>query len=206
VKAVSVTPSHAGVWLRQPRGVLVVTAACFAALALAAALVGALPADVAVRDALLAAASKPVITVMKLVNMAGDYRLLVPGTIALYLVFPRARRRWLVWLALMLAATIGPDIAKFAVGRTRPEELSLGFPSGHATAAAAYFGAVIYLAAALTPPLRTVARAGAVALIVGVGIARVVLRAHWPSDVLGGIALGLALAAAAALVDAIEPE
>jgi membrane-associated phospholipid phosphatase len=40
----------------------------------------------------------------------------------------------------------------------------------------------------------------AVAGIVLVGMARVILRAHWPSDALGGIALGLALAAAAALI------
>jgi membrane-associated phospholipid phosphatase len=37
-------------------------------------------------------------------------------------------------------------------------------------------------------------------VILLVGVARVVLRAHWPSDVLAGIALGLALAAAAGWV------
>jgi membrane-associated phospholipid phosphatase len=36
-----------------------------------------------------------------------------------------------------------------------------------------------------------------VVMIILVGMARVILRAHWPSDVLAGIALGLALAAAA---------
>jgi membrane-associated phospholipid phosphatase len=33
-----------------------------------------------------------------------------------------------------------------------------------------------------------------------VALARIVLRAHWPSDVLGGITLGVALASAAALL------
>ena len=37
-------------------------------------------------------------------------------------------------------------------------------------------------------------------MIVLVAVARVILRAHWPSDALGGIALGLALASAAALL------
>jgi undecaprenyl-diphosphatase len=76
----------------------------------------------------------------------------------------------------------------------------MGFPSGHATAAAAFFGAVLFLAGSLTPPARTWVRIGAIAGIVLVGMARIILRAHWPSDALGGIALGLALAAAAALL------
>jgi len=37
-------------------------------------------------------------------------------------------------------------------------------------------------------------------VIVLVAAARVMLRAHWPSDALGGIALGLTLASAAALL------
>lgn len=79
----------------------------------------------------------------------------------------------------------------------------MGFPSGHATAAAAYFGAVIYLAASLPPRVRPVVRVVAVMLILGVGVARVMLRAHWPSDVLGGFAFGLALASTAALIDSL---
>jgi membrane-associated phospholipid phosphatase len=47
-------------------------------------------------------------------------------------------------------------------------------------------------------------RVGAATVLILVALARVVLRAHWPSDVLGGIALGLALASAAALLDSLE--
>jgi membrane-associated phospholipid phosphatase len=39
-------------------------------------------------------------------------------------------------------------------------------------------------------------------MIVLVALARVILRAHWPSDALAGVALGLALAAAAGLLAA----
>jgi len=54
----------------------------------------------------------------------------------------------------------------------------------------------------LRPLARRALRALAAVLILLVGLARVVLRAHWPSDVLGGIALGLACAGAAVLISA----
>jgi undecaprenyl-diphosphatase len=184
----------------HPRGVLVVTAASFALLAAAVVMLGAFPADAAVRQALLALASPRVVDAMRVVNSAGDWRLLLPGTVALFVVFRRARARWWVWAALLAAAPIMESALKLLVGRPRPEGAALGFPSGHATAAAAFFGAVIFLAGALPPRARGWVRAGAAMMIVLVGLARVILRAHWPSDVVAGIALGLALAATAGLL------
>jgi membrane-associated phospholipid phosphatase len=202
---VSAARPLAAPFLTHPRSILVVTLVCFVALAGAAALGGALPADAFVRDALLRAASDPMRAVMRVVNAAGDYRLLLPGTLLMFVAFPQTRRRWLVWIALMLVAAAGPDVLKVVIGRSRPEETSMGFPSGHATAAAAYFGALIYLAGPLRRRRRALLRTGAVLMILAVGVARVMLRAHWPSDVLGGMAFGLALASAAALIDAMEP-
>lgn len=185
--------------LVYPRGVLVAATASFVALAAAVALLGALPADAAVREALLALATPGVVEAMRIVNMAGDWRLLLPGTLALLAVFPRARAQWWTWTLLMVAAPIMESVFKTLVGRPRPEGAALGFPSGHATAASAFFGAVMVLADALPPRACAAVRVLAAAMIVLVGVARVVLRAHWPSDVVAGIALGLALAAAAAL-------
>lgn len=194
-----------GAALLHPRSVLLVMLACFAALSLGAALAGVLPADAALRDHVLALASPPVLAAMRVVNAAGDYRLLLPGTLLLFAVFPRARHRWWLWLALMIVAAAGPDAVKVLVSRPRPFEKSLGFPSGHATAAAAYFGAVIYLAGSLRPAPRVLVRVAAVVLIALVAVARVMLRAHWPSDALGGVAFGLALASAAALIASVPP-
>jgi membrane-associated phospholipid phosphatase len=184
----------------HPRGVLTVAGACFLALTLAIAVLGSVPADVSVREGLLALASPAVVGAMRVVNRAGDWRALLPGTLLLFVVFRRARQAWWLWLGLMALAPTLEWAFKQIVGRTRPESLALSFPSGHSTAAAAFFGAVMYLADELPPWLRAWVRALAIIMILLVGAARVILRAHWPSDVLAGIALGLALAAGAGLL------
>jgi membrane-associated phospholipid phosphatase len=191
--------------LLHPRGVLTVAGACFVALTAAVVVLGALPADVALRDALLGLATPEMVKVMRVVNRAGDWRLLLPGTLLLFVVFPRARERWWLWAAVMGLAPLLESVLKQLVARPRPEDVSLSFPSGHSTASAAFFGAVMFLAGALPPRVCAWVRIVAVVMIVLVGMARVILRAHWPSDVLAGIALGLALAAAAGWLATREP-
>jgi undecaprenyl-diphosphatase len=191
--------------MRHPRRVLTVAGACFVALTAAIVVLGAVPADVSVRESLLALATPAVVGAMRVVNRAGDWRVLLPGTLLLFVVFRQARERWWLWAGLMATAPILEWTFKQLVGRPRPESLSLGFPSGHSTAAAAFFGAVMFLAGALPPRVSTWVQALAMVMIVLVGMARVILRAHWPSDVLAGIALGLALAAAAGLLASRPP-
>jgi undecaprenyl-diphosphatase len=195
-----VTSGHA-------RALLAVAGGAFVALAAAALLLGTLPLDAALRDTLLGWASPLVLKAMRVINYAGDWRMLGPGLLLLLLVSGRARARWWLWLGLMAAAPLAEWAVKHAIGRPRPEDLSLGFPSGHATAAGAFCGAVLYLAGGLpSPGLRLAVRAAALAAALLVAVARVMLRAHWPSDVLAGVALGLALAAVAALAaSAQEP-
>jgi membrane-associated phospholipid phosphatase len=190
--------------LVHPRAVLVVLAAFFVALAGAVALIGVLPADAAVRETLLAWATPAVIAVMRIVNYGGDWRLLLPATLLLLVVFRGARARWWIWLTLMITAPMMEGLLKIAVARARPEGPAYGFPSGHATAAAAFCGAVLYLSSSLPPASRRLVRALALVGVILVGLARVILRAHWPSDVLGGITLGLALATIAAILSSVD--
>jgi len=180
--------------------VLVVALSAFVVLALAALLVGTKTVDTLIREQLLAVATPGVIAVMRVINVLGDWKFLLPATLLLLAVFDDARRTWWVWIALMVIAPLAEGALKIAVGRPRPEGAAYGFPSGHATAAAAYFGALLYLSERLRPGVRTAVRVLAVVAMVLVGVARVMLRAHWPSDVVGGFALGLALASAAALL------
>jgi undecaprenyl-diphosphatase len=181
------------------RGVLAVTTVTFVALALAVVLTDRIAADATLREAVLGLASPALVAVMRVVNRAGDWKVLLPATMLLVLGFDRARRTWWVWVALMIAAPALEGALKEVVARPRPEGSAFGFPSGHATAVAAYAGAVLYLASDLPRRAGTAVRALAVMVMLAVGVARIVLRAHWPSDVLAGFALGLALASIAAM-------
>jgi len=107
------------------------------------------------------------------------------------------------FLVLILIAILVTEAIKFAVGRPRPcetlpniryidgfscrEEFDPAFPSGHASRAFA-------LAAFLG--IRFQWRAGVpVGVFAGlVGLSRIYLGVHWPSDVLGGALLGIGLA------------
>ena len=67
------------------------------------------------------------------------------------------------------------------------------FPSGHAVASTVFYGmcCALVLAHARSRLHRGLALAGAVFMVLLVGASRVVLGAHYPSDVLAGMALGL---------------
>ena len=92
-------------------------------------------------------------------------------------------------------------------GRLRPQGTALGFPSGHATAIAAFATATVYLVgrSGLPPALRLAISLAAVLLMLAIGISRMVLDAHWMLDVVAGFALGAAGAAAAAWWDSAHP-
>jgi undecaprenyl-diphosphatase len=71
--------------------------------------------------------------------------------------------------------------------------VGLAFPSGHAFTAVTLYGFFIYLvwSRAQHPVLRSVITAALGGIAVLVAASRVLLRAHWFSDVLGGFTLGL---------------
>lgn len=122
-----------------------------------------------------------------------------------------SRRPVVLLAAAGLAGWLLSDGLKLLVGRPRPpvalavppHPTTLAWPSGHALGSAA----VVPLVAALLWPLlrrawqRALLAAAAAAFVLAVGASRVYLGVHWGTDVLGGWALGLALAALVVAVD-----
>lgn len=117
------------------------------------------------------------------------------------------RRLWLT-AALVLAATISGSLlasqAKFFFHRNRPalvdhlvDVTGLSFPSGHATNSAIVYLTLAGLIAQVERghQSRTYTMAIAILLVGAIGISRVYLGVHWPSDVVAGWCAGTGWAA-----------
>lgn len=172
----------------------------FLGLGLAAFAAGILPGDLSVRHELVTGDHTWAATVAYWVNFGGRWQVLLPASLLLFALSRAARRRWWLWCGVLVTSGLIEQGFKFLVGRPRPSGTSLGFPSGHTTSATAFAVVVIYLVSRerLSPAARRSLQILAVALMLLVGWARIVLRAHWPTDVLGGFLLGAGCAAAAA--------
>ena len=112
------------------------------------------------------------------------------------------QRHLSVFLAGAAVARVLSIAVKELVDRPRPSAslvdvtYHLGghsFPSGHALGATLFYGFLIYCAelSISHKPVRRLVQGGLVIVIVLMGYSRVELGAHWPTDVLGGYAIGL---------------
>jgi undecaprenyl-diphosphatase len=178
--------------------------ALFLALAAVVFSVGLLPGDVAIYNGILSRRTPAVREFFWWANFFGNWKTLLPATLLLLVVSPQARRRWWLIALIMLGAPAIEHAAKVLVGRTRPQGSAMGFPSGHSTGAAAFAVFAIYFAVkeGWGRMRRVSLTVTVLVLMILVGIARMVLHAHWPSDVLGGFLLGGSCAAAGAWWDA----
>ena len=125
------------------------------------------------------------------------FRLLTLVLIVFALVRRNVRAAMFLVISVELTGII-TEIAKYAASRPRPSTAlvtapSSSFPSGHALGVVA---AVLALLTVVLPVVRRPLRGWLIALgavvVIAVGVGRVVLNVHYPSDVIAGWAFGYA--------------
>jgi membrane-associated phospholipid phosphatase len=155
---------------------------------------------------------RPIVGIAGFWTNLGEGLVIFPLLLLAGVVCARRTGRWVVVLVgpLLLLAGLAVRFAAMAViDRPRPPRVDWvrfasgqSFPSGHTTTAALGYGLVLLLLVGSVR--RPAAKAMLGVLLLGVaglvGVSRVVLGVHWPTDVLGGWSLALCAASLSALV------
>jgi membrane-associated phospholipid phosphatase len=139
----------------------------------------------------------------------GGFALLLVGTVFVIGVLASGRVRLaLIVAAVLIGAALFTDHVKDLVERPRPpgeplvSAVGYSFPSGHTLNSTVTYGLVALVAARsrLPPALRRIAVAVGVIVPAMVGLSRIALGVHYPSDVLAGWLGGLAFVALGAVL------
>jgi undecaprenyl-diphosphatase len=118
-------------------------------------------------------------------------------------------RHGLIGAATIGAASLGVELVKAFIARTRPdllepviEEHGFSFPSGHATLSMVAYGvlAVLISRSRLTGWVETLMVVGLGLLVALIGISRVWLGVHYPTDVIAGWSAGWVIVLGYAMV------
>jgi undecaprenyl-diphosphatase len=132
---------------------------------------------------------------MKFISMPGYDILLAELVIAILIFLRIGWRRAAIWLSVTMAGSVLLDVTlKHAFHRHRPVPYfgdaphSYSFPSGHALASFCFYGVLAGLIVDRMEGLsvRVAVTALGALLILAVGISRIYLGVHYPSDVVAG--------------------
>ncbi len=145
-------------------------------------------------------ASSALTTIMMGVTMLGDWRVLTAlGVIFGIVWWRRGHRSRVVMLVLAYLGGAGLDqLLKLIFHRMRPETAGsvitvqgYSFPSGHAMMSLCFYGMLIYLLVhERSHVVRVLGLIGAIVLISLIGLSRIYLGVHYPSDIVGGFTAG----------------
>jgi len=137
----------------------------------------------------------PMDLVMRAFSALGSERMFVPAaiffTVLLYLLQRPRAALTVIACALLTLGCI--RVAKRSMHRARPPVTGLtssSFPSGHAMAGVAVYGAAATAIAQIYPELSRVLWSAVPAAALLIGLSRTCLGFHWLSDVLAGFAIG----------------
>ena len=157
-------------------------------------------------------ASESLTTLMRFITMLGST--LVLGVLCFSVVAVFIMKNWKRAAVLLTAAAAGAVILNFALkvsfGRLRPVPFfdtplpdSYSFPSGHALYAACFYSVLAWLITARiqNKSLRILIWSLGVSLAFLIGLSRVYLGVHYPSDVIAGFAAAIVWILTVILID-----
>lgn len=158
--------------------------------------------DRTVRNAVHELAHPALTAVMRVITFCGSTVFLIAlGTCIVAAFYYRRHKRALVlFLLTMLGSTVLLTVLKTAFHRARPEPFfgyalpsSYSFPSGHSLSSFCFYGILAWLITARMKnrTAKIAVWTFAVALVFLIGLSRIYLGVHYPSDVLAGYATGI---------------
>ena len=151
--------------------------------------------DLAVRAAIHSHASPEMTRVMFALTYIGGPGLVYAAIVAVIVFLCFRWRRATIWLLITLAGATVLDVSlKLAFHRPRPTPYfgavphTYSFPSGHALYSFCFYGVLAGLLAdrISSLALRIVVWIAAALLVLGIGISRIYLGVHYPTDVMAG--------------------
>jgi undecaprenyl-diphosphatase len=159
-----------------------------------------LPFDIPIAKFIQQLSWGPLVYPMELINTtAGIWQVLVGAAAIAALFFLERRAGWLMLIGSI--SSLLDNLIKLVISRQRPPAdlihvlsptTGFSYPSGHAVFFTwMSFMVAVSLAPKIRPAYRPVIWIVAAIVIVLTCIARVWAGAHWPSDVLGGVLLGV---------------
>jgi undecaprenyl-diphosphatase len=162
--------------------------------------------DIRLTELVLRLYSPATTSIMKGFTFAGSslYEACIALLIALLLIAIGYRRELIFFVGVIVCSGILNIVLKAIFQRTRPdihrivEASGYSYPSGHSMAAFTLYGITIYFLwkHARHAWLRVIIVLSGAAMILMIGISRIYLGVHYPSDVAGGYVMGGAWLAA----------
>ncbi len=140
-------------------------------------------------------ASPPLTRVMIFMSFLGKGGLIVAAVVAILLFLKLRWRRAALWVVVTLAGATVLDLAlKYSFHRARPTPFfgalphTYSFPSGHSLFSFCFYGVLAGLITARVQsrPARIVIWFSSALLVAAIGVSRIYLGVHYPSDVIAG--------------------
>jgi len=154
--------------------------------------------DKTIYEAVAILISQPVTCIMKLITNISSAPIIILITVAIILALKNKKMSICICSNLVIITVLNQTLKRI-IARPRPTEFRIinesgySFPSGHSMVSMAFFGLLIYMAYnnIENKTLRSFVCISLSILILLIGISRIYLGVHYPSDVIAGFVLSI---------------